>query len=320
MTQEASQAAPLHAPVLPTEVLECLAPRPGEIVVDATVGAGGHAWLLASGLGTQGRFFGFDVDEAALQIAGRRLADCACKVALLRRNFTELAEALREQGVMGVDVLLADLGVSSMQLADAGRGFSFNADGPLDMRMDDRLPRRAADLVNTLREGELSDLIWNLSQERASRRIAQRICSVRREARITTTGQLVDIICRATGTKPRAHPGKIHPATRTFQALRVAVNDELGALRGLLEQAPGLLNPGGRVGIIAFHSLEDAVVKKDFRRRKEEGVYELVNKRPIVAGEEERRANPRSRSAKFRAARRTQPGECTSKEVGAYGA
>jgi 16S rRNA (cytosine1402-N4)-methyltransferase len=173
------------------------------------------------------------------------------------------------------------------------------------MRMDDRMPRSAADLVNSLREGQLSDLIWNYSQERFSRRIAQRICSVRREARITRTHQLVDVICRSMGVDAQSRPGKIHPATRTFQALRIAVNDELGALEQFLDQASAALRPGGRLGVIAFHSLEDGVVKRDFRRRKENGEYELVNKRPVVAGEAERRSNPRSRSAKLRVARRT---------------
>lgn len=305
MTDEAPHDAGHHIPVLAAEVVALIAPGPGEVVIDATVGAGGHASLIASYIGAQGRLCGLDVDEAALRIARQRLSGCACTVSLHQRNFAELTDVMAEEGIAGADVILADLGVSSMQLADPARGFSFTTDGPLDMRMDPRLPKSAADLVNSLREGQLSDLIWNYSQERHSRRIAQRICSVRREARITRTSQLVDIVCRSMGVDARSRPGKIHPATRTFQALRIAVNDELGALEQFLEQAPRALNPGGRIGIIAFHSLEDGVVKRDFRRRKEEGVYALMTKRPVVAGEEERRSNPRSRSAKLRVARRT---------------
>jgi 16S rRNA (cytosine1402-N4)-methyltransferase len=295
-----------HTPVLAEEVADLLASRPGEVIVDATVGAGGHALRLAQAVGPGGALHGFDVDATALRIAAERLANCGCPVTLHRSNFADLGLVLGESGISEVDVILADLGVNSLQLGDPQRGFSFNTDGPLDMRMDDRLERRAVDLVNSLGEGQLADLIYQHSQERFSRRIAKRICSARRERRITTTGELADLVCQAVGVAPRSRRAKIHPATRTFQALRIAVNDELAALEKLLEQAPRYLKSGGRIGIISFHSLEDGVVKRDFRRRKEEGAYEIVTKRPITAGAEERRANPRARSAKLRVARRTQ--------------
>ncbi|MFH0983113.1 MAG: 16S rRNA (cytosine(1402)-N(4))-methyltransferase RsmH [Planctomycetota bacterium] len=294
-----------HTPVLPKEVVALLAPQPGDVIMDATVGAGGHARLLARAAAPDGVLYGLDVDAAALKIAEERLAGCGCRVVLHRRNFADLALVLAEWHIPGVAVLLADLGVSSMQLADPQRGFSFESDGPLDMRMDDHLERRAADLVNTLSERQLSDLIYQYSQERFSRRIAKVLCSARHEQRITRTRQLTEMVCKAVGAHPRARRSKIHPATRTYQALRIAVNDELAVLARLLEQAPRCLNPGGRIGIISFHSLEDGLVKRDFRRRKEQGIYEIVTKRPVLAGEDERRSNPRARSAKLRVARRT---------------
>ncbi|MCK4659710.1 MAG: 16S rRNA (cytosine(1402)-N(4))-methyltransferase RsmH [Phycisphaerae bacterium] len=293
-----------HTPVLPEEVVRLLAPQPGEVVVDATVGAGGHACLLADAIGAGGVLYGLDVDSEALEIAAGRLAQCACRVSLHRCNFAGLGLILRESGVLGVDIILADLGVSSMQLANRQRGFSFSSEGLLDMRMDDRLETRACDLVNSLSEQQLADVIYKHSQERFSRRISKWICSARREGRITTTAQLVEVVCKALRVNPRSRRSKIHPATRTFQALRIAVNDELAALGKLLEQAPQYLNPGGRLGIISFHSLEDGMVKHDFRRRKDEELYEVLTKRPVIADQGERVANPRSRSAKLRVARR----------------
>lgn len=291
--------------MLPDEVVELLAPQPGDVVLDATVGAGGHAALIAQAIGPTGVLYGLDVDVAALDIATERLENCGCRVSLHRRNFTELGSVLEEVDVAGVDVILADLGVSSMQLAAPERGFSFSSEGHLDMRMNERLEVRAVDLVNSLGEKQLADLIFQYSQEHLSRRIAKRICVARREGRITTTRQLADIVCHAVGARSHSRRSKIHPATRTFQALRIAVNDELGALEKLLDQAPKYLKHDGRIGIISFHSLEDGMVKRDFRRRKEQEIYEIVTRRPVVAGQDERRSNPRARSAKLRVARRT---------------
>lgn len=295
-----------HTPVLPAEVLQLLSPCPGDVVVDATVGAGGHAGLMAGRIGSEGVLCGLDVDSEALRITGEWLGNCDCRTLLYQASFAELETVLGEAGIAQVDVLLADLGVSSMQLADPQRGFSFNIDGPLDMRMDQRLEERAVDLVNRLGEQDLANLIYEYAQERLSRRIAKRICLARRDGRITTSARLAELVCQAVGAHPHARRSKIHPATRTFQALRIAVNDELTALARLLEQAPQYLKPGGRIGIISFHSLEDGMVKRDFRRRKDEGTYEIMTKRPVVAGEEEREANPRARSAKLRVARRTE--------------
>jgi 16S rRNA (cytosine1402-N4)-methyltransferase len=203
-----------------------------------------------------------------------------------------------------VDVLLADLGVSSTQLDQAARGFSYREDGPLDMRMDARLTKTASDIVNSLRERELADLIYYNSQEMKSRRIARRICEVRKASRITTTARLVQIIGEALHVNPNSRKSKIHPATKTFQALRMAVNGEVPALTALLESAPDVLKPGGRFGVIAFHSVEDKPVKLDFRHRKNEREYTILTKKPVTATEEERETNRRSRSAKLRVARR----------------
>jgi 16S rRNA (cytosine1402-N4)-methyltransferase len=225
-------------------------------------------------------------------------------VVLIRENFGFLGRAMDAAGVDRADVILADLGVRSAQLNDASRGFSFQADGPLDMRLDDRLTTTAADLVNGLREQALADVIYFNADERHSRRIAKRICEVRRERRIATTGMLSEVVCGALGADPASRKQKIHPATRVFQALRIAVNDELGALDRLLAEAPERLSAGGRFGVMSFHSLEDGRVKRDFRCRQADGIYEVLTKRPVVAEEMERASNPRSRSAKFRAAKR----------------
>lgn len=293
-----------HIPVLPRQVLEVLNVSPGEVVVDLTVGLGGHAALLAERLGAEGVLIGLDMDPRNLEEAERRLAGRACRVVLHHANFADLGRVLAECGVDQVDAMLADLGVASPQVDEAERGFSFLRDGPLDMRMDPRLSTTAADLVNRMKERELGDLIYFNAQEPAARRIAQRICAARRESRITTTGRLADVIAAAVGVDPRSRKSKIHPATLTFQALRMAVNDEIGNLRKLLAAAPSLLAPGGRLAIIAFHSVEDKVVKLDFRARQAAGVYQILTKKPLIADEEERRRNPRSRSAKLRGARR----------------
>ena len=293
-----------HTPVLTREVLELLSVGPGQTVLDATVGLGGHARLFAEAIGPEGRLVGLDVDPANLIVARSTLADVPCPVELIHANFVELHNALKRAGVARVDVLFADLGVSSTQLEDAERGFSFQRDGPLDMRMDPRLTTTAADLVNRLKERELGDLLYFNAQETAGRRIARRICEHRREGRITRTERLVKIVCGAVGVDPRSRKRKIHPATRTFLALRIAVNDETRCLATLLTAAPEILNPCGRIGVISFHSVEDKPVKMDFRKRTNEGIYRTVTKKPVTAATDERRSNPRSRSAKLRVAAR----------------
>ena len=301
-----------HEPVLCTEVLAIVAPQPGQTVVDVTVGHGGHSRLFAPAIGEQGRLIGLDVDPGNLERARTRIltgAPACPQVDLVRVNFRELDAVLDELGVGQVDVIFADLGVSTDQLLDPARGLTFAEDGPLDMRLDDRVNRTAADLVNGMSEGELSDLIWENSQEHFSRRIAKRICESRRNGRIRTTQQLVRIVCSAVGSSPESRRERIHPATRAFLALRMAVNAELGNLQSLLASAPKRLAPGGRLGVISFHSGEDRIVKQDFLDRKRAALYEIETKKPVRPSEGEMQRNPRSRSAKMRVARRTeQPG------------
>lgn len=298
-----------HIPVLPGQVCELLEVHPGDIVVDATVGLGGHAALLGEKLGDQGTLIGLDVDPANLQRAAARLTGLSCRVECIQGSFSDLCSALRKVGLKQVDVILADLGISSVQLDDGDRGFSFQRDGPLDMRIDPRLKESAADLINRLKDKELADILYFNAQEMRSRRIAKRICMVRREGRIKTTGQLSEIVAKALHINPDSRRSKIHPATRTFLALRMAVNNEMPALDALLDSAPALLKPGGRIGVISFHSVEDKRVKLDFRQRKTDDIYRIVTKKPIVADEQERRANPRSRSAKLRVAVRLDDSE-----------
>lgn len=293
-----------HIPVLLREVGELLSVRAGETVVDATVGGGGHARMLADAAGPSGRLIGLDFDPKSLLHAKEALANCPCPHDLIHANFVELGSVLRTQGVEGCDVILADLGISSAQLDDPSRGLSFQSDGPLDMRLDPTLTVKASDLINRLSEKELGDLFFNNAQEFKGRRIAKRICEARRDGRITTTARFTTLVCEALGVSGDSRRSKTHPATRAFLAMRIEVNRELWNLKALLESAPNLLKPGGRVGIIAFHSEEDKLVKADFRKRGNEGTYQVLTKKPVVAGEQERESNPRSRSAKLRVAMR----------------
>jgi len=300
------QSRPEHIPVLADAIVNHLALPPGGIVVDATVGLGGHAARILSSLGNTGRLVGLDVDAENLAVAAQRLAPWADRVELRRRNFSELRAVLDELGIAGVNGIVADLGVSSNQLADAGRGLSFIEDGPLDMRLDDRLTTTAADLVNALPEHELADLFYHNAQEKFSRRIARRICQARREARIRRTGELSRIVCSAIGVDPDSRRSRIHPATRVFLALRMAVNNEAEHLESFLNQAPQCLLPGGRVAVISFQSVEDRVVKRAFRRDEAAGMYRICTKRPITPDAAEIAANPRARSAKLRVAQRVE--------------
>ncbi len=305
---EAEAAADFHhITVLAQEAVDALLPAPGKVVVDATLGGGGHSELL---LAAGAEVWGIDQDPAARRAARQRLAPYGERLHVVAGNFRNAVELLRGQGVAGVDGLLADIGVSSPQLDCAERGFSFLADGPLDMRMNPASPRTAADIVNNAPEAELADILWQYGEERASRAIARRIVQEREKAPITTTAQLANLI---TTVLPRK--GKQHPATRSFQALRIAVNDELGALTQLLESGLSLLKSGGRFAVITFHSLEDRAVKRFFERVTREEIdrpewpaprpnpdyaARLVFRKPITASEAELAANPRSRSAKLR--------------------
>lgn len=298
------EPAAVHTPVLIEPLLRLLCYPADGIVVDATVGQGGHGRVLGERLSPEGSLIGFDIDEDSLSEAGRKLKGVHYRVALERENFGAIDQALAGLQITAVDIILADLGVSSAQLAMGRRGMSYQIDGPLDMRLDRRLEVNAADLVNKLRQDELADLIYRFGEERKSRRIARAIVDARKRKRIETTLELVEIINRSLGIKGTKRKYKIHPATRTFQSLRIAVNDELGQLEKLLQKAPGLLKAGGQIAVISFHSLEDRLVKYNFRDNKKAGVYEILTAKPITADDKERSENPRSRSAKLRIARK----------------
>jgi 16S rRNA (cytosine1402-N4)-methyltransferase len=292
-----------HVPVLLQEAIDFLNVRRGGTYIDATVGLGGHSYEIAKRLGAPGHLIGVDKDPAALKIAAVRLRASGFgeeagdwpTITLLHRSFADLAN---EQRPATIDGLLADLGVSSLQLSDAARGFSFQAEGPLDMRMDPRSERTAEQVVNHLDERQLADVIYEFGEERRSRRIARAIV---RSRPIRTTAQLAQVI--STAARPMKSE-RIHPATRTFQALRIFVNRELDDLKALLEAAPRILKPGGRMVVISFHSLEDRIVKDAFRAGVRDMHFRLLTKKPVTAPQEESDRNPRARSAKLRAAER----------------
>ena len=287
---------PAHIPVLPDAVLQWLDPQPDEVFVDGTLGGGGHARLIAQRVGPQGRVIAVDRDPAAVQAARAVLLEPV--VEAIPGNYADLRDLLSGLDLEAVDGILLDLGLSSDQLADLSRGFSFEADGPLDLRFDPSEGEPAWALLERLDERALADLIYRLGEERFSRRIARRIVETRRSTRIRTSGQLAELVRRCV---PRSRGHRIDPATRTFQALRIAVNDELGALDRALAEMPDLLWPGGRLVIITFHSLEDRRVKHAFR---DDPRLENLTRKPIRASDAEVAQNPRSRSAKLRAARR----------------
>lgn len=284
-----------HVPVLADEVIRWLDPQPGQVLIDGTLGGGGHSRLLAERVGPTGRIYSLDRDRAAVEIAQKSLADVC--VTPLWANYRDLKLVLRDIGIESIDGALIDIGLSSDQLADAARGFSFGADGPLDLRFDVSEGRPAGELVDKLGEQDLADLIFRYGEERYSRRIARAIVERRRESPLQSAGELADLVKRVVPRTLDAQ--RIHPATRTFQALRIAVNDELGALEAFLRDAPECVRRGGRAAVISFHSLEDRIVKEAFRN---DARWEVVTKKPIVATEAEIARNPRARSAKLRVA------------------
>jgi 16S rRNA (cytosine1402-N4)-methyltransferase len=291
-----------HVPVLLKEAIDFLNIRRGGTYIDATVGLGGHSYEIAKRLGAQGRLIAVDKDQAALERAVASLQSPVTSedwptIELRHGSFADLAN---EQRPTTIDGLLADLGVSSLQLEDAARGFSFQAEGPLDMRMNTQSGETAEQVVNQADEVTLANLIYEFGEERRSRRIARAIV---RSRPIRTTAQLAEIVSAAARPMNQAER-RIHPATRTFQALRIFVNRELDDLRALLDAAPQLLKPEGRLVIISFHSLEDRIVKDALREGAKRGHYRLLTKKPVTASEEEIDRNPRSRSAKLRAAER----------------
>jgi 16S rRNA (cytosine1402-N4)-methyltransferase len=292
-----------HVPVLLEAALEYLNVRPGGVIVDATLGLAGHASEIAKRLGGKGKLICFDRDPEAMEKAKFRLEEVKAELELAGSEMPEVvyeprafSEASSRIEAGSLDGLLADFGVSSLQLDEAHRGFSFRTDGPLDMRMNTREGETAEQVVNQEDENELADLIYEFGEERRSRRIARAIVRARP---ISTTAELAQVISVAA---PSMKGDKIHPATRTFQALRIRVNNELGEIQSLLKSAGSLLKPGGRLVLISFHSLEDRLVKDAFREAGQAKFMKVLTKKPIVAAEQEQLRNPRSRSAKMRAA------------------
>jgi 16S rRNA (cytosine1402-N4)-methyltransferase len=297
-----------HVPVLLKEAIDFLAVKRGGTYLDATVGLGGHSYEIAKRLGAPGHLIGFDKDPAALERSAVSLQSSAASaggaeqmdwpaVTLIHGSFAEVGERI---ALASLDGLLADLGVSSLQLSDPARGFSFQAEGPLDMRMNPMSGETAEQVVNHIDERELADVIYEFGEERRSRRIARAIV---RSRPIRTTKQLVEVVSAAARSMKHERI-RIHPATRTFQALRIFVNRELDDLKALLEAAPRVLKPGGRLVAISFHSLEDRIVKDAMRSGAKDEYFRLLTKKPVVASEDEIERNPRSRSAKMRAAER----------------
>ena len=303
-----------HIPVMLEPVLEFLHCRQGGVYVDGTVGGGGYTRAILDRSATEGVVVGMDWDAAAIGRVRERLGEYGERLILERADFADIRSVLRKQGLQTVDGIAVDLGVSSFQLEDPERGFSFMQEGPLDMRMNRDLSYTAADLVNTLPERELADLIYRYGEERLSRRIARWIVAERRKRRITDTRDLAELIRRAV---PRSRDSfRIHPATRTFQALRIAVNGELDSLERFLPEALDILRPGGRLCVVAFHSLEDRIVKETFRSWAQscrcprervacecEGraLVRLLTKKALRPSPDEAERNPRARSARLRA-------------------
>ncbi|MDG2032113.1 MAG: 16S rRNA (cytosine(1402)-N(4))-methyltransferase RsmH [Phycisphaerales bacterium] len=301
-----------HLPVMSAEVLQQLDPQPGETIVDATAGRGGHAADIGRRIAPGGRLILFDLDAANLAYATDRVrAESGLEPIGIEGSFASVGRELKSRDIVA-DGLLADLGFSSNQLEQAERGFSFMRDGPLDMRLDSSTPLKAEDLLATLSEPDLADLIRRFGEDPSAKRIARKIVAQRAEEPIQTTAQLARLVREAYG--PRAREARVHPATRTFQALRIAVNDELGALDALLDEvertakqlakgSPGWLSLGARVVVIGFHSLEDRAVKQAFARMADQGMLQDRSRKPLKPTRTEIRSNPRARSAKLRCAK-----------------
>jgi 16S rRNA (cytosine1402-N4)-methyltransferase len=311
----------VHEPVMVKEVINLLRPRPGEIYVDATLGLGGHTEAILECSYSRAKVIGFDIDDEAISFAKNRLSRFDSQIVFVNRNFSQIDVALKELGVDRMDGIVADLGMSSFQIEGSGRGFSFLRDEPLDMRMDPRLRFTARDLVNEMGEEEISKILKLYGEERWAKKISKEIAKSRREKPIETTHQLADIVSAAIPKK--FHPLGIHPATRTFQALRISVNNELEDLENFLEKAVPILNVGGRIVVISFHSLEDRLVKNAFRRFAspcicppemprcgcgKKSILKILTRSSLRPSVEEIRRNPRARSAKLRGGERIQHG------------
>lgn len=294
---------PAHIPVLLNEVLETLSLQPGENVVDCTVGLGGHAEAILDRTSPDGTLLGLDLDEAALDAARSSLARFGSRAMLVRENYRNVARVLLSRSFGPVHAALLDLGYSSLIIDDPVRGFSFRTDGPLDMRFDDSNETTAASIINGMDIDALSRILWEYGEERYARKIASALVSNRRRKPIVGTKALVDIIAHAVPGHYRRK--RLHFATKTFQALRIAVNDELGGLQATLPELLDALESGGRLAVISFHSLEDRIVKLFFKEKEFAGELEILTKKPLIATKGEVTRNPRARSAKLRVARKT---------------
>ncbi len=293
----------IHIPVMLNEVIEYLKPALGNTFVDGTLGLGGHAEVMLGLIGTKGRLIGIDRDAQALAVARENLKDYQGQCDFVHDNYCHIDKVLDGLGIQTVDCILLDLGLSSFQLNNPERGFSFRAEGPLDMRMDQDSYISAFDLVNSLSEKEISAILKDLGEERWHHRIARGIVQERSRKPVETTKELGDIVLRA--MPRRKEWQKIHPATRTFQAFRIAVNRELEGLEEALDKCIGALAAGGRIGVISFHSLEDRIVKQKFRSLAKDGILNLIVKKPLRPSDGEAKVNPRARSARLRIAERT---------------
>ena len=294
----------LHVPVMLSEVLEFLKPSPGQIIIDATLGMGGHAQEILKRITPQGRLIGIDRDESSLAICRQRLAEFKDNLELVHANFSDLDQVLTNLGIEKIDGIVFDLGISSYQLRDAQRGFSFQVEGPLDMRLDKSSYICAYDLINNLNENEISSILWNFGQERWHNRIARLLVQERRNEPIATTTQLANLVMRAIPHRYRKSYYRIHPATRTFQAVRIAVNRELEILENAIKKAVDILRKQARICVISFHSLEDRVIKHTFRALKSDGLIDIITAKPLTPNLSEIETNPSSRSSKFRVAER----------------
>ena len=300
--------ASTHIPVLTEEIMACLKPMPGEVVIDCTVGYGGHALEFTKRIGPTGKLIALDVDSTELDRTRQRLSNVAAPVTFHHSNFAGISKVLSKENLDGFDIIFADLGISSMQIDNPERGLSYKHEGLLDMRMDDRIKKTAADLLNTISEEKLAKAFMDLADEPDYHQIARQIVIQRSTEAITQTSQLVEIIFKAkyinqNKWRQQRRTEKVHslhPAARVFQALRILVNDELGCLRELLRLAPYCLRPGGRIGIISFHSGEDRIVKHSFRQGLRNGTYQSAAEDVVVPKSKEINSNPRSKSAKFR--------------------
>lgn len=310
-----------HTSVLLDETIDQLQIKPDGIYADGTLGGGGHSEAILQRLGEKGRLIGFDQDADAIRAAGERLSPFGDRVTIIRSNYRNMRSELETIGIHQVDGIVLDLGVSSYQLDNFERGFSYRGDAPLDMRMDQRQERTAADVVNDYDEMSLVRILRDYGEERFAGRIARSIIQARQKAPILTTGQLTDIIRSAIPAKQRETGG--HPAKRSFQAIRIEVNGELDVLRDSLDEMIDMLGDGGRICVITFHSLEDRIIKNVFQRRADpctcppglpcvcgkKADIRKITRKPVEAGEAEREANPRARSAKLRVAEKIETGE-----------